>query len=208
MKPERPPLKFATGVRKSRWASPTSPGRAPSPLAGLRPDRERRLPPSAMTPPHADNRGFTLIEVLSVLVLLGVLAAVAFSRFAAGDTDHLLQKDLLIQHLRHAQLKAMADDTPWYVQFDATGPGYSYQLFRQGEAGPRTFPGEESDTVTLAAGVSLAMAAPALVAYDAWGRPATDAGAGTLQGVSRTITLSQGAATTTLTVTRNTGYLQ
>lgn len=187
MKPERPPYRSFT---------------LPRPIpARVRENRSVGFGP-------ASDGGFTLIETLAILLLIGVISVYAFSRITGNTTDHILQKDLLIQHLRHTQLRAMGDDTAWYIRFDATAPTYGYQLFRDGDAAAKPLPGEETDTVTLASGVSLTLAAPALISFDTWGRPATDSDADTLQAGNRSVTFSQGAGSSTLTLTQNTGYIR
>ena len=56
-----------------------------------------------------DFRGFTLVEVIAVLLLLGIIVAVAVSRISIRG-DLTSQTDIVKSHLRFVQLKAMADD--------------------------------------------------------------------------------------------------
>ncbi|NCC26075.1 MAG: prepilin-type N-terminal cleavage/methylation domain-containing protein, partial [Deltaproteobacteria bacterium] len=57
-------------------------------------------------PTSPSNRhafGFTMIEIISVLVLLGILAAVAVIRSGGPDTTVRANADILSSHLRYAQ---------------------------------------------------------------------------------------------------------
>ena len=59
--------------------------------------------------------GFTFIEVLLILILLGILSAVAVSRINS-DTDQWTNPDIFASHLRYAQSRAMAMEQPWGLQ--------------------------------------------------------------------------------------------
>ncbi len=68
------------------------------------------------------SSGFTLIEVIIVLIILGILAAVAVSR-GNFDTDQWVNPDVFASHLRYAQSRAMAMEHPWGLE--ATGGTYT-----------------------------------------------------------------------------------
>jgi MSHA pilin protein MshC len=54
--------------------------------------------------------GFTLIEIISVLIILGILVAVMISRLTNYDTEVYAGTDALKAHLRYAQTMAMNKD--------------------------------------------------------------------------------------------------
>ena len=160
-------------------------------------------------PPH--NSGFTLLEVILVLVLIGIFTVVAIAQHSASDAAVAAQAQVLAAHLRYAQMRAMNTDTSWGILYSAGG-GY-YQLFRSATEDIAQLPGEERDRVDLAAmGMAiLSAAAPGTpssgnftVQFDSWGSPqSTVAGAETL-----TLQLTQpGHTPQTITVTRNTGFI-
>lgn len=68
-----------------------------------------------MTPPVKTpvlNRGFTLVELVAVVVLLGVLATYSATKFSGrqGYSDYAL-RDQLVSSYRFAQQRAMYDHT-------------------------------------------------------------------------------------------------
>ena len=52
------------------------------------------------------QRGFTLIELVIVLMLLGIMSAVTMPRWAPADTTVLAQANRLAGDLRHTQTMA------------------------------------------------------------------------------------------------------
>lgn len=148
-------------------------------------------------------RGFTIIEIIAVLLLIGILGAIAVSRLtsATGYQIHA-EADLIKAHLRYAQLRALGDaDTTlgangntWGIAFSAG----SYTLQRNGAVAPSNLPNEVSPTHTFPSGFSLTSGAGTTVTYDVWGSP----GANTIA-----IVLSGGASPGTITITKNTGFV-
>ncbi|MDA8088168.1 MAG: type II secretion system protein [Nitrospiraceae bacterium] len=145
-----------------------------------------------------DNRGFTMIEMIAVLVIIGILAAVAISR-AMGTSEYSLASEsgILKNNLRFAQIKAMGDIAPdtWGIHVSSG----SYTLVCTGANCPAAtpdLPGDNSPTHTFAGGVT---ASPAAVNFDTWGSPG---------GSAATITLTGGSQTAAVTVTANTGFVK
>ena len=135
--------------------------------------------------------GFTMIEIIAVLVILGILTAVAVSRVMnTGEMEQRARLDAVKAHLRLAQARAMGEGSPWGVHFTAN----AYYLFRGTDPTQNkvTFPGESSDTVQ--AGSGFFSGTPLTVVFDAYGNPG---------GTTVNLVTSGG----TITIIRNTGYI-
>ena len=139
--------------------------------------------------------GFTLIEIIAVLLILGILAAVVASRMAeTSQYDLVSQVEVVKGHLRLAQSRAMGSGSHWGIHF-ATAKTY-YLFAGDGSTTPVRLLGEEQDTVNLTtkqSGLSVD-SAPQRITFDAYGSPGT---------TTLTVTTNGG----NITVTKNTGFI-
>jgi prepilin-type N-terminal cleavage/methylation domain-containing protein len=154
------------------------------------------------------RRGFTTIEVIAVLIIIGVLAAVIVARYWSTSpyTVRSVAEELK-DHLRYAQTRAMNSNVIWGVNFVSTT---QYTIFKDGDTSHTvTPPGVDSNTVSLSSrGASLGgIAAGDVVSFDDWGKPYTNAAGTTAQSGTRSITVSGGGQTATIQITQNTGYI-
>jgi MSHA pilin protein MshC len=150
------------------------------------------------------TRGFTLIEIVAILILLGVLMAVVAVRFQ-GQSAYTLQSetDKIRERLRFAHLLAMNADAAWGVQLQTN----SYRLFSNANSTNLVpFPGESTSMVTLPSGISLKPAT--IISFSKMGQPCSDMNASALRTSDLTITVSDGSNSATITITKNTGYIQ
>lgn len=70
----------------------------------------------------SSTTGFTLIELITVIAIIGVLAAVVGPRFASTSTyDERVFHDDVLQALRFAQARAVGSGCMTRVAFSATG---------------------------------------------------------------------------------------
>jgi prepilin-type N-terminal cleavage/methylation domain-containing protein len=142
-----------------------------------------------------NDRGFTLIEIIAVLVIIAIISAVVISRGMATDEVKLqAEVDTLKGHLRYAQYLALNDIPPvkWGIQVGGT----SYTLIKVdavGTTSPFSLPGGSSATHSFENGVTAT--GTGTVLFNEWGSPDTPIPAIALGGQS-------------ITVTTNTGFIQ
>ncbi len=155
-----------------------------------------------------DQMGFTPLEVLVVLIIIGIISVMVIGRSDIGQTDLLAQTEVIKSHIRYAQSLSMNSDRIWGINCDATGQ--SYWLFVDGDpdntSNQRKLPGEESKVVDLTP-FKLTLSA-ATLSFDNRGRPCDDNSGTQPIGNDLLLTLSAGGgANTTIRVTRNTGFI-
>jgi prepilin-type N-terminal cleavage/methylation domain-containing protein len=145
---------------------------------------------------RANDRGFTMIEIIAVLVIMGILAAVAFSRISLKGNELYTEADLLKANLRFAQWRAMTvndnTSTTWGLGFS----GNSYTLLKDGATTTLSLPSDDSGTHALSAGVTVS--GPTVVTYDYWGSPGTS---------NIAVTLTKAGESTSFTISGTTGYI-
>ena len=157
------------------------------------------------------STGFTLVELVTVIMLVGIMAVLAGSRFFSKSTfDERGFFELSIQAVRYAQKVAIASGCDVRVEFASSG--YSMQEWINGAscaADPADTgltllqrPGGGNFTDTKPSGVSVSAA---LLYFDSIGRP-RDAnigvGFGNLLSSSTGVTISS----RTLTIEPETGF--
>lgn len=153
-----------------------------------------------------NNHGFTWVELIVVIVILGIISAFVVSGMMSSDTELAARSEVLKTHLRYAQSRSMNSNTVWYIKFSSN----TYSLYKDGEADSKPLPGSDSLTVTLPSMMSIAYdyAGSDIVSFDGRGKPCTDSGAQTAQGTSRSLTITSGSDSRTITITKNTGFIQ
>ncbi len=139
------------------------------------------------------EQGFTLIEVIAILIIIGITMAVVMNRVISTQSELISELDTVKSHLRYVQLKALNSDTgTWGISFSAN----SYTLQYNGAAATINLPSDDSNTHTYSSGVT--MTGSQTVTYNSWGSP----------GISNiSLTLSQGGATSTITIYAGTGFI-
>ncbi|MFC1515996.1 prepilin-type N-terminal cleavage/methylation domain-containing protein [Thermodesulfobacteriota bacterium] len=145
---------------------------------------------------HLENAGFTLLELVMVLVVAGIVGVVVVTRFMDTSVDLAVKTDVIKTHLRYAQTRAMSSTVIWGVEFQGT----TYSLFRNGSASDTVyFPGEDSITLDLPSGVTFG--SPTYVSFDSWGKPFNNASGTTVHPGGQIGDLS-------ITLTENTGFIE
>jgi prepilin-type N-terminal cleavage/methylation domain-containing protein len=141
------------------------------------------------------NTGFTLIEVIAILVILAIISAVAVSRVGSNESNLRAELNDLKAALRYAQQMAISSDST--VTFGITvtsGTSGGYTLVKNAGVGTQPLlPGESSSTHTFSGGVT---ASGATFTFDEWGKAT---------GSASTI-LTQSGSSKTINVIGETGY--
>jgi prepilin-type N-terminal cleavage/methylation domain-containing protein len=156
------------------------------------------------TPLSVDNRGFTLIEVIVVMILMAIFAMLAVSRQPQTDMTLKAGAEVLKSHLRYAQARAMSSDSGWGIAYRGTEG--SYWLFKQDDLRRFTLPGETQNSVNLASNAISIDEGDFNLTFDQRGRPSS-----TLAFNARQIllTLSKtGTSDETITILQNTGFIR
>jgi prepilin-type N-terminal cleavage/methylation domain-containing protein len=119
----------------------------------------------------ADNGGFTMMEVIVVLILLGLLSAFLASRMFVSNADVVGQAASIRNSIRYAQSMAMKYGTIWGMKC----AGAEYWVFRTNSpdvvVNQMVLPAENSAKIALA-GRKVTMG-NFTVFFDASGRPYT-----------------------------------
>ncbi len=104
-------------------------------------------PNTSETKMNRNNRGFTLVEVSVVVVLIGIVAAAVLARSISVDQINVVgEVDKIRNHIRYAQSIAMKRNWVWGISCDAT----QYWLFDITTSNPVILPGATADRISLA----------------------------------------------------------
>lgn len=142
---------------------------------------------------YSNKNGFTIIEIVAVLLVIGIISAIVISR-TASSTNYSLDAEAQIikSHLRYAQVRALSDDTTWGIAFN----GNSYTLQRSGINTTIHLPNNNSPIRNLPSGISISPAGT--ITYNHLGSPGS---------ASITLTLSANGQSQNIIITKNTGFI-
>lgn len=136
--------------------------------------------------------GFTMIEAISGMVVMGIIAAVALGHNFDTQADVYAEASVVRSHLRYARHLALSDNiSTWGISFD----GNSYTLQEDGSASSLALPGSGSSTYSVASGVTVPSGLT--VTFDDLGSPG-----------SSSVSIDIDGGEVTITVTANTGFIQ
>lgn len=148
-----------------------------------------------------NSRGFTLVELVLVIVLVGILAVFAAPRFSTSTFDAGAAAGELVEAIRYAQSMTMSQGgvERYAVTISASG----YRVLRNG-----------ADTPDPAGGASYAnswsrvsISPTGTIAYDGRGRP-TCSGGLDCSASTQAIALVSGAASMSVRIEPVTGYVR
>lgn len=116
-----------------------------------------------------EQKGFTLIEVVCVLLLIGILSAVIVSQTVDFNAEAIGGREQIKNYLRFSQLLAMKSNTVCGVVFD----GSDYWVFRNGSTADKiTFPHNSGANIPIDPALGTLTET---IYFDMWGRPYSDA---------------------------------
>jgi len=144
--------------------------------------------------PAKQQTGFTLIELIMVIVIMAALSVLAFSKFNRNSFDVAAAAGELVQAIRYTQEKSMSHSGASNYQIAISGTGYS--VTRGGTAITHPLTGVTGYTRTWP---DITLDTTATIIFDAWGNPSG-------LGAPLTITLSKGSDSDSVTVENITGF--
>ncbi|GMQ88796.1 MAG: type II secretion system protein [Gammaproteobacteria bacterium] len=131
--------------------------------------------------PVTNSGGFTLVELVAVMVIIAALGAMAIPRFAHNDATVPAQADLLGRAIRHAQAMAMSQGRALTLDIQSAT---RYAITDGASTTPLAGTSSEGQLYTLLNGVTLSGAD---LEFDSLGRPLNGA---VLANVAQTWTLT------------------
>lgn len=172
------------------------------------------------------SRGFTLVELVLVIVLVGVLSAVAIGRLAGPDVFKArAYSDQIMAALRMAQKTAIAQNRPVFVSLNVSSVAVCFNAActsrvrapggnNDGSAPSLAACGGSAIHYCVGAPGGITLTAPVALPYtfyfDQNGRPFQSAdplGSDTSTFATLALTVVEGADTFNFTVERETGYV-
>ncbi len=153
------------------------------------------------------NRGFTLVEIIVILLLLGLATVTVLYRVYSFDADLIAQTNAIKNHMRYGQLQAMRSNAAagWGVKCDGTYYWLFEGLNPDSEVNQRRFPAEDNLKIALA-GRKVSMGS-FLVKFDSLGRPCDTNLAALNADLTITVTSASTGSRQTITVTADTGFV-
>jgi prepilin-type N-terminal cleavage/methylation domain-containing protein len=146
----------------------------------------------------ASSNGFTLLEVICVLLLIGIVTTVVLSRTMDHSVELIAEMEVLKGHLRYAQSRAMNSNQSWGINFSSS----SYTLEENETASITALPGLSGATYTLAEGT---ISSVNRVTFGQWGNPIDPSGNPETSQI--TVTISGGTESQSFTIAPITGFI-
>ncbi|MBF0225587.1 MAG: type II secretion system protein [Desulfobacterales bacterium] len=140
-------------------------------------------------------KGFTMLEVIVVVLLIGILSSFIIGRSMDNYAELISEAETLKAHLRYAQYLSLVNDVNfWGINLNAN----SYSFERNGAATNVFLPGENSPVHTITSGIVVSSGI-GHISFDNWGSTGTS---------NTVITLSSSSNNYQVIITKNTGFIE
>jgi len=147
-------------------------------------------------------RGFTLVELVMVIVIMGSLSAYAASKFDIGTFEAAAVTTELVSAIRYAQEKSMSNTEPGMGNYQVAINGGGYVVTQAGNPISNPVTGVAPYQSTWS---NVTLTPTGVVAFDGYGAPTLTAPL-VFGGNQEIITVTVGADSETVTVEQVTGF--
>lgn len=147
--------------------------------------------------PQSTRRGFTLIELAVVIVILAIVTSIAVPRYASALSNYRVNAAArrIAAEIAVTQTRARALSTTQSISFSTASNSFSITGMTDPDHPASTYTVSLSSTTTGAVLAAALFANAATLSFNGYGVPSS----------SGTITVTSGAATRTLTVAADSG---
>ena len=146
-------------------------------------------------------RGFTLLEVVAVLILVGLLTYAAVPKMNYDNQNLYRAVTILRNHLQYAQMRSLSYGEQYGVR---SVSGNSYVLFRNSTSTTMPFPGG-GKPYTLDSNVSISSFN---VSFDSWGTPYNGTNKNSPLESPMVITITGSGESKTVKINAATGFVE
>ena len=108
-----------------------------------------------------------MIELISIMVILGIVGAVLTSRLVDNPAESIATRDVIKSHIRYAQVMAMKSNAVCGIDFNSN----TYSIFRNNSIADKiNLPGNDGVDFPIPSGLGTASET---IYFDLWGIPYT-----------------------------------